>query len=170
MSISNRKKSIVAAQDEYLEIRKESFNRQMSITKELNEDYIQTCESNCCEKCTPYRNRIYSISGKDKRFPKFSDYIKEPEKYCCLAYFAVFYNNGDTITEYRYDEFGNVSKFEVDAIKHSNRPFVDDRSLYQKEMFVKVQEQNEKRRKHDEKYYSREHWIEKYHKKQANLS
>lgn len=160
---------IVAVEDEYLEGRKQAFKYNMSIAKELNEDYIFIGQSNCCDKCTPYRNRVYSISGKDKRFPKFADYIQKPEEFCCLSYSGFLYYPGCTLTEYRYDKLGNVSEFEVDAIKHSNRPFVDDRSQYQKEMFADFTERNEKRRKHDEKYYSREHWIEKYHKTQIKL-
>lgn len=158
---------IVAADDEYTEGRKQAFEYNLSMAKYLNEDYIHTGVSNCCEKCTPYRNRVYSISGKDKRFPKFSDYIQKPEEFCCLSYSGFLYYPGCTLTEYKYDKLGNVSEFEVDAIKHSNRPFVDDRSEYQKAMCNEWTERNEKRRKHDETYYSREHWIEKYYKKQS---
>lgn len=42
--------------------------------KALETDLVQVGDSDtCCAKCAMYRKRIYSISGKDKRFPKFPD-------------------------------------------------------------------------------------------------
>lgn len=161
-----QKNPIVAVEDECKLGRRQSFDYNMNFAKEFNQDYIHTGCVNACEKCVPYRNRIYSISGKDKRFPKFADYIQRPEDFCCLNYYSVFYSDGDTLTEYVYDKDGNIQEYEVDALKHSNRPFIDDRSDYQKELSKEWNEKNEKRRKHDEKYYSREHWIEKYKKTQ----
>lgn len=164
------KNPIITANDERTEERKQAFEYTLSLAGELGEDYIQTGSSNCCANCAPYRNRVYSISGKDKRFPEFSKFVKNPESCCCLAYSALQYYPGYTLTEYRYDKHGNVSEFEVDAVKHSNRPFIDDRSPSQKEMFADSARRSEKRRKRDEQYYNREHWIEKHRRKQAQLS
>lgn len=49
---------------------KQSFQR----AKEIGTDLVEVSWSNvCCEVCGKYRGRIFSISGRDKRFPKFPD-------------------------------------------------------------------------------------------------
>lgn len=42
------------------------------LNNRLGHDYVQISTSGICPKCSPYKMRIYSISGKDKRFPSFS--------------------------------------------------------------------------------------------------
>lgn len=73
----------------------------------------------CCEKCAPFRGRVYSISGKNKNYPKLPDYVKSHGNFhngcrCCLnPYFGgLIFFNGE----------------QVDAIISSNRPFIDDRT------------------------------------------
>lgn len=161
-----KKNPIVAAENEEEELKKQVFNNCLSLAKEFNEDYILTSGGNCCEKCAPYRCRMYSISGADKRFPKFSDYIPFPEKMCCLSFSGTHYYKGKTLTEYRYREDGSVTEYEVEAITHSNRPFIDDRPEYHKELSNEWQQKREKRRVRDENYYSRQHWVEDYESQQ----
>lgn len=154
----------VKADDEYKYIRKESFEYHFRLARELKLDYLISDSCSCCPKCTPYRNRVYSISGKDKRFPKFSDYIPHPEDLCCLSFSGFYYYDGCTITEYNYDSNGNIKEKEIDVIKHSNRLFKDDRSQYQKKMFEEDVIRKEKKAKSDKRYYNRQTWIDKYNK------
>ena len=110
-----------------LQGKKESFEYYMRIGKELSQDYIE-CASviNPCPKCAPYRYRLYSISGNDKRFPKFSDYITVPEEYCCLHFYTRYCFRHEKITVYTFTKTGKIKEKYVDAIKSSNRPFVYD--------------------------------------------
>ena len=48
----------------------------LKYTDEFDSDYAHTMSCHCCcEKCAPYRQRYYSISGKDKRVPKIPDFF-----------------------------------------------------------------------------------------------
>ena len=160
---------VVAAEDEYIFGRRQSFEYNMGIAKQLNEDYLYTGNCNPCPKCAPFINRVYSISGKDHRFPKLSDYIEKPEEYCCLNYSGFFYYEGCKLTAYIYDKNGNVREKEVDAIKHSNRPFKDDRSEYQKKLGEDFVLKREKQIKSDARYYNRQTWIDKYNKNKNRM-
>lgn len=72
-------------------------------------DYVGAC----CEKCAMYRNRIYSLKGKDRRFPRFP---KDFHSGCGLAVFPFVWGLDEPDFDGR------------DPIKYSNRPFVDDRT------------------------------------------
>ena len=125
----------------FTEKKKQSFDYNLKITKQLGEDLLHSGTGVCCSKCAPFSNRIFSYSGKDTRFPKFHDYIAKPEEYCCLNFSGIYYYDKMKLTVYKYDSNGNVKQKEVDAIKHSNRPFVDDRSEYE----IKLAEKHQKR-------------------------
>jgi hypothetical protein len=123
------------------EKKKQSFEYNLRLAKELNEDLLHSGIGICCSKCAPFSNRIFSYSGKDTRFPKFSEHITKPEEYCCLNFTGIYYYDKMKLTVYKYDANGNVTQKDVDAIKHSNRPFVDNRSEYE----IKVAEKHQKR-------------------------
>ena len=82
--------------------------------KYVGTDLVELVNSGpCCEKCAKYRRRIYSISGKDKRFPKFpADY----EPHGCMSAYPYI----DGVMEPSFDA--------KDIVRYSNRPFVDDRT------------------------------------------
>lgn len=82
--------------------------------KSLRTDLVEVGEvRSCCEKCAMYRKRVYSLSGKDKRFPKFpSDFHQG----CGLDVWPFIY--GLDRTNFRCK----------DIVAYSNRPFVDDRT------------------------------------------
>lgn len=145
-------------------IHKNAFKQALKTAKELNEDYLLSSDSRCvCEKCAPYCNRVYCISGKDTRFPKLPDFILKQSGLDCVDFSSLFYYKGCTITVYNYDENGNVFEKEVDAIKHSNRPFIDDRNAFEKETYERHSFEKAKRQKTEENYYDREHWVQKYY-------
>lgn len=114
-----------------------------------------------CEKCSIYRGRIYCISGKDKRFPKLSDYIN-PEEMCCLTFSGILYHEGVTLTKYYYDKNGNVKEKEVDALTYSNRPYVDDRDDFEKQQYRNQKEKDDEIIDQEKRYYSRDNWVKKY--------
>ena len=94
-------------------------------TTELNSDYAKASLIGCCDKCAPYRNRYYSISGKDKRLPKVPDFFLDIKnwEHCHVVLQPV----------YDIDILIEVSGNQV--ISESNRPFVDDRTAEEKESY-----------------------------------
>lgn len=50
----------------------DAFHRALDSCKFLGTDLVEVGDLNaCCAICATYRKRIYSLSGADKRFPKF---------------------------------------------------------------------------------------------------
>lgn len=99
------------------ELSKSAFQRTLDSCRFLNTDLIETTsEKACCEICAKYRSRVFSLSGRDRRFLKFpSDFHFG----CLLTHpfieggcLPVFLNGKDY----------------VDYIEYSNRPLIDDRS------------------------------------------
>ncbi|MDE7390705.1 MAG: phage minor capsid protein [Lachnospiraceae bacterium] len=78
----------------------------------------------CCGECAKYRGRWFSISVKDKRFPKM------PVDYGCTCSGLDFYPTIYGISEPIY------CPENVDIIMYSNRPFVDDRSEQEKADYI----------------------------------
>ena len=72
----------------------------------------------CCSECAKYRGRWFSISGKDRRFPKAPVYRCSCQG---LSFHPVFYG----ISKPLYYSEGQI-------ISVSNRPFVDDRTEAEK--------------------------------------
>ncbi len=154
----------VAAEDEIKCNQKEYFDRQLQFGNEFNQNLIQIgFLGSTCSQCAPYQNRIYSIDGSDKRFPVLPKFIwNNKGLHCGNSIHTLSYYEGKTMTKYCYDKNGNFKSVEVDAIKYSNRPFVDDRSENEKANFESHTEKERKRKEYEAKYYSREHWIEEY--------
>ena len=67
----------------------------------------------CCSECAKRRNRIYSISGTDRRFPKY-------EEYHCSCQGISFHAFIEGVTDLYFPT--------DDYIEYSNRPFIDDRT------------------------------------------
>lgn len=83
----------------------------------------------CCAKCAKYRRRIYSISGRDRRFPTLP---KDIHQNCALV--ARPYKDGVMEPSFSCD---NISSY-------SNRAFDDDRTQEEIALFAKRVEQIEK--------------------------
>ena len=144
--------------------RKVAFIQEMKMAKKLKLDYIIFGHSSCvCEKCASYQDRAYSISGRDKRFPKLPEFIIEQMGlHCDISFDCVLVYDGQTITRDIY-EGDERTPVDFDIVKCSNRPFVDDRSDYEKECYAKTVEQRKTMLKESEYKYSREYWTKLYH-------
>ena len=85
---------------------------------ELNTDLFEMTEHHpTCAECAKYQGRVYSISGKNKKFPEVPEIIKY---------------KGQIHSKCRHDFYpfmeGSRSVLHPDIVRFSNRPFVDDRS------------------------------------------
>lgn len=105
----------------------------------------------CCEECAKMRGRVYSISGKNKIFPKLPNYAKLHGNFHegCRCMMSSYHDNIDSKIYYK----GNS----VDAITSSIRPWIDDRSdeeisLYKE--YLKRQADNEKKERDRKEYYN----------------
>lgn len=147
-------------------VHQKAFTEQLNLAKKLGQDYLLSSDSRCVsETSAPYCNRLYCISGKDTRFPKLPDFILNQKGLENVSFYSQHYFSGDKITIYKYDKNGIASEKEVDAIKHSNRPFVDDRNKFEKAIYQEHLIKRQQREKENLQYYNREHWINKYYGK-----
>lgn len=98
--------------------------------KHLNTDLVESSNiAACCPKCAMYRRRIYSLSGRDKRFPKVPD---DFDSDCC------------GLSLYPYIWGVSEPSFSAkNPIKYSNRPFVDDRTAKEKRDYQSILESRE---------------------------
>jgi len=120
------------------ELPKNQIKLHLQFLKKTRSDYLQVgYHYSASEDCAKHRARIYSVSGKDKRFPKIPKYAIKNGKFndecmCsitpCLDYFHIFAG---------VDESGNsISYTGEEAITYSNRPFVDDRTPTEVESYT----------------------------------
>ncbi|WP_405347163.1 phage minor capsid protein [Ruminococcus sp.] len=126
---------------------KNQFDSTLKLAKQLGTDLVvMPYLASACEECAKYQGRVYSITGKDKRFPKLPRVINETG--CvhpgCVHHLQVFYE-WETIQKYVYDNEGNVQIVSVDAIENSNRPFIDDRTVWEIEKYKKAQQKQLKK-------------------------
>ncbi len=111
------------------------FETTLNVNRQVNQHNLENAEKldtdlveanyfrGCCGECAKYRGRVFSISGKDKRFPKM------PVDYGCTC-------SGLMFSPFIY----GVSKpihcpKNTNIIEYSNRPFVDNRSRKEKEIY-----------------------------------
>ena len=73
----------------------------------------------CCEKCARYRERIFSLTGADRRFPKIPE---DFDSACC----------GISLWPFVWG-VSEPSFHCANVIRHSNRPFLDERTGEEKE-------------------------------------
>lgn len=143
---------------------KKSFEKALEHSELFKHDYIISGHLGVtCEKCSPYQDRIYSLSGKDKHFPKLPQFILDNKGlHCKVPFYSTDYYKGKTLTQYIYKSEDDFVEKEVDALKYSNRPFVDDRDIYAKKRYDNWLVEEEKRKETDRLYYNREHRINEY--------
>lgn len=93
---------------------KDSFNRVVKSCKFLETDLVEVGDSGCCcEICAKYRRRIYSLSGRSFKYPRFP---KDFHFECCL--------NISPFVEGVSEPVFQCSNY----ARYSKRPFRDDRT------------------------------------------
>lgn len=93
---------------------KEELKSLLKECKYMETDLVEVGDSGvCCEVCAKYRNRIYTLTGKDLRFPRLP---KDFHKSCGLSVYPYIWGVSEPT-------------FKCDIpISYSNRPFIDDRT------------------------------------------
>lgn len=117
-----------------------SFQRSLENCKLIPTDYI-FCSSHqgTCPICSQYQCRVYCISGKDKRFPKLPDIVYQYggfHKGCRHFFYPFFLDSCNTVRDHLLRDH--------DVYVYSNRPFTDDRSEDDKQLYLQRVE-NQKR-------------------------
>lgn len=86
---------------------------------ELNTDLFEMTEHHpTCAECAKYQGRVYSISGKSRKFPPVPEIIK---------------NKGQVHSGCRHDFYpfvdgASVPAYHKNIVEYSNSPFIDNRS------------------------------------------
>lgn len=102
---------------------KDAFARTVQSCNQFGTDLVEVGDANCCcEICAKYRKRIYSLSGRNWKFPRFP---KDFHFGCNLQ-----------ITEF-YEGVMEPSFKCLNYVLYSRRPFKDDRSIEEKERYKK---------------------------------
>ena len=90
-----------------------------------------------CEICAMYQGRVYSISGKDKRFPPLSKIFSD-------GYMNTHPNCRHSVVPF-IEELQSEEELRT-AIEKSNKPFKDTRSDSEKSLYTKQQTENRRMR------------------------
>lgn len=118
----------------------------MNVAKEHDKDLVKMTQHNTtCPICAVYEGRVYSLAGKDERFPKLSN----------IPGFNKGYNNIHPRCRHRITPYIEKYNDVKEDIKNSNRPFEVDKD---KEASIKAyqEEQKEKARlRNDKKEYEK---------------
>lgn len=105
--------------DHYYEERNKNLFANM---REFRTDLVEASYIRCCcSECAKYRERVYSLSGNDKRFPKLPELLLSDHDCGIMLYPYIEDVNG-----FRTRDGKELRGRKV--IKYSNRPFVDDRT------------------------------------------
>lgn len=146
-----RKKSAPSRQDLKPGYESDVLARCAASAKFLGTDLIEVGDSNvCCEKCAAYRKRIYSLSGKDRRFPTLPD-----DFHTDCGLFPTPFVEGVMETTFSCRNL----------VRYSNRPFKDDRTREEKERHDawvasrNAEIEDEKRKEHNRTEFS---WLEEH--------
>lgn len=131
--------------------------RGLSSAEYLETDLVEVYTySPYCGECAKYINRIYSISGKDKRFPLFPKEFsaKGPgHNLACL-----------NLSPFTYGVSEPTFKCK-NIIKYSNRPFADERTQEEIERYntwLFMMEDEEAKRKREEQCRLEYYWIQEH--------
>lgn len=104
------------------------LNKTIQDARNAGLDHLQSTDITVdCSECSSYCKRIFSISGKDKRFPQLPQSLlmnPSEHRYCFLVFYPFYIGLSEPTWAYK----GTLSQW-------SNRPFTDERSKAQKKLF-----------------------------------
>lgn len=122
-------------QSDWVPITVETKNKYMNLVirnaNSYQSDLVEmSTNPSCCCECAKYQGRIYSITGRDQRFPKLPDVFIQTGKLHkdCLH------------TVYNFIEGNRPIYVEGDIFEVSNRPFEDNRSDYERNDYFYTKE------------------------------
>lgn len=116
----------IYAPSEYVDVQ-----RHLAEAESLGTDLVYTHWAGAQSGATAkYQGRVYSISGKDKRFPLLPDFMRQGNPICCPHGAFIYYGTRGLLDAIYY------KGKDCPAIKTSWRPFVDDRSPTEKANYL----------------------------------
>lgn len=108
---------------------KKIFEKTLQLCNNFDTDLIEmSYHCSCCSECAKYRGRVFSITGKDTRFPILPQQIiwtGEVHEGCRCSFHPFIYG----VSSPSQCNSSNI-------IKYSNRPFVDDRTDEEKKNYL----------------------------------
>lgn len=119
--------------EQQAKLENKSFQRAVTQTSQSGSDLIiMDAHGAACPECAKFQGRVYSISGKSKKFPKAPEFYHQygsVHRGCSHIFFPYY----DSITDPGLDYTLSVhplknKKYGRDIVTFSNRPFVDDRT------------------------------------------
>jgi hypothetical protein len=120
----------------------DQFEAVLDYCRELKTDLVEMdALGETCGECAKYEGRVFSVSGKDKRFPKLPEVV--------FKYGGIHEGCRHRFSPYFYGS--SLINTKEDAESYSNRPFVDGRSDQQKENYEAFLESQIKRQQKIEK-------------------
>ncbi len=115
-----------------------AMTSQLNRAKSAGTDLIYVvCNCFHCANCGIYGNRVYSISGNDKRFLKLPEYVLNNHKHCEMSFYPFMYG-----INYITDPYTGKSIDSNKVIEYSNRPLVDIRPQHWIDGYNHLQENN----------------------------
>lgn len=120
-----------------------ALERSFATARELGTDLVEVSWIDvCCEVCGKYRGRIFSISGRDRRFPKFpADFCLD----CGLCAYPII--EGVSVPMYSNPEH---------MVEEARRPFVDTRTLDEVKAYSEKRQRMQREEERRIEYVARE--------------
>lgn len=104
-------------------VHEQVINKQLQNAKSMKTDLVcVTCNCYHCGECAKYIGRVYSVSGRDERFPKLPDYVINNAQHCGMGLHPFVYG-----VNFLRDPYTQESICDDNVIKISNRPYEDNR-------------------------------------------
>ena len=124
--------------DKYNQDLEQEFNNKMNarskgVASDLRTDLVIMDAHGCtCPDCAKYQGRVYSISGKSRKFPKLPDFYYTTgfvHKGCSHSFWPYIDGVNDPDLAYTLSVHPLQNKqYGKNIVAFSNRPFVDDRT------------------------------------------
>lgn len=124
---------------------------------------LMDAHGSACPECAKYQGRVFSLSGRDNRFPPIPDAFW---KYggihpgCGHSFYSFIYGVSDGDLQYTLSiQKITNRKYTKDIVAFSNRPFVDDRPQEDIESALRLQEERRLEAEHMQDVW--DHMIER---------
>lgn len=140
------------------QIYKHKFKSTLKTAEEMGTDLlVSSSHTDTCEECSILQNRIYSISGKSKKYPALPKQVFKYGNFHqgCRHSFYPFI---DGVSIFTIQKDGSL--INVDPVEYSNRPYIDTRTAEEIERYKKYC--SKKKNDIDFENLKREYYHKKY--------